>query len=146
MVDPRRKIEDSCLKLDDLTVRLNRILFQRILIERKNHKFWDDRLRTNNPIHIYKKYKLKLEYILNNLMKTYNIYNSSKKIKIRELAAKLQALSPMAILTRGYSITRTLPGKTVVRDPENVSLDQDLEIMMALGRLYCRVKGKSTNG
>ena len=146
MFDPRRKIEDSCLKVDDLTARLNRILSHRIRLERKNLEFWDDRLRNNNPIHIFKKSKLKLDYNYNNLLKTFNICNSSKKIKIRELAAKLQALSPMAILTRGYSITRTLPGKTVVRDPETVSLDQNLEITMALGRLYCRVKGKSTNG
>ena len=146
MFDPRRKIEDSCLKVDDLTARLNRIFSHRFRLERKNLEFWDDRLRNNNPIHIFKKSKLKLDYNYNNLLKTFNICNSSKKIKIRELAAKLQALSPMAILTRGYSITRTLPGKTVVRDPETVSLDQNLEITMALGRLYCRVKGKSTNG
>jgi len=25
-------------------------------------------------------------------------------------------------------------------------LDQDLEVMLASGRLYCRVKGKSTDG
>ena len=60
--------------------------------------------------------------------------------------AKLQTLNPVAILTRGYSITRTVPAKTVVKDPETVSLNQDLEIMVALGRLYCRVKGKSSDG
>ena len=52
----------------------------------------------------------------------------------------------MAILTRGYSITRTIPGKKVIKDPKMVSLNQDLEVMVAFGRLYCRVKGKSTDG
>jgi exodeoxyribonuclease VII large subunit len=60
--------------------------------------------------------------------------------------AKLQALNPLAILARGYSITRTIPTKTVVKDPGSVSLNQDLEITVALGRLYCRVKGKSSDG
>ena len=146
MVDPRRKIQDSFMKLDDLTARLNRILYQRISLERKNHQFWDDRLRSNSPTHIFKKSKLKLDYILNNLLNIYTILNNSKKIKLRELTAKLQALSPVAILNRGYSITRTLPDKTVVRDPGTVALDQDLEVAVALGRLYCRVKGKSTDG
>jgi exodeoxyribonuclease VII large subunit len=146
MIDPRRKIEDSFMKLDDLTARLNRILYQRISLERKNHQFWDDRLRTNIPTHTLKKSKSKLEYILINLLNTYRILNNSKKIKLRELTAKLQALSPVAILNRGYSITRTLPDQTIVRDPETVALNQDLEIAVALGRLYCRVKGKSTNG
>ena len=146
LVDPRRKLEDSCLKVDDLTARLNRILFHRILRERKHYEFWDDRLHVNSPIHLFKNTKIKLEQNHNNLLKSFKIYNKSNQIKVRELAATLQVLSPAAILARGYSITRTIPGKTVVKDPETVSLDQDLEVMVASGRLYCRVKGKSTNG
>jgi exodeoxyribonuclease VII large subunit len=146
LVDPRRKLEDSCLKVDDLTARLNRVLFHQILNERKHHGFWDDRLHANNPSHLFKNIKLQLDKINTNLYKTLIIYTNSNQIKIRELAAKLQALSPMAILARGYSITRTIPGKTLVKDPKTVSLNQDLEVMVALGRLYCRVKGKSTDG
>ena len=146
LVDPRRKLEDSCLKVDDLTARLNRVLFHRILRERNNYDFWDDRLLVNIPINLFKNIKKQLEQNYNNLIKSFEIYNKSNQIKIRELAATLQALSPAAILARGYSITRTIPGKTVVKDPETVSLDQDLEVMVASGRLYCRVKGKSTNG
>ena len=146
LIDPRRKLEDSCLKVDDLTARLNRNLIHRILRERKQLGFWDDRLDANTPIHLFNNIKLKLQQKHNNLIKLFEIYIKYKQIKIRELTAKLQALSPMAILTRGYSITRIIPEKTVVKDPETVSLDQDLEIMVALGRLYCRVKGKSTDG
>ncbi|MGB9437639.1 MAG: exodeoxyribonuclease VII large subunit [Desulfobacterales bacterium] len=146
LVDPRRKLEDSCLKVDDLTARLNRILFHRILRERKYYDFWDDRLHVNSPIHLFKNTKIILEQNYNNLIKSFKIYNKSNQIKVRELAATLQVLSPAAILARGYSITRTIPGKTVVKDPDTVSLDQDLEVMVASGRLYCRVKGKSTNG
>ena len=63
-----------------------------------------------------------------------------------ELTAKLNALSPVAILSRGYSITRTIPDARVVKNPQSVSLNQDLEVMVAHGRLICRVKGKSNNG
>jgi exodeoxyribonuclease VII large subunit len=146
LVDPRRKLDDACLKVDDLTARLNRILFHRILREREHHDFWDDRLHANTPLHLLENIKIKLEQNYSILFKSLEKYNQTKQIKIRELAAKLQALSPVAILARGYSITRTIPGKTLVKDPETVSLDQDLEVMVALGRLYCRVKGKSTDG
>jgi exodeoxyribonuclease VII large subunit len=146
LVDPRRKLEDSNLKVDDLTARLIRVLSHRILHERKHHEFWHDRLNANTPIHFLKNIKLKLKQNNNNLFKELDKYNKFKQIKIQELAAKLQALSPMAILMRGYSITRSIPGKTVIKDPETVSLNQDLEVTVALGRLYCRVKGKSSDG
>jgi exodeoxyribonuclease VII large subunit len=56
--------------------------------------------------------------------------------------AGLHALSPKATLSRGYSITRTIPDAVVVRDPQKVSIGQDLEVTVAKGSLICRVKGK----
>ena len=146
LVDPRRKLEDVCLKVDDLTMRLNRTLMHRILRERQHLEFWDDRLGANNPIFLFNKIKLKLDKDYCNLFKTYKIYIKLTQIKLQTLEAKLQALNPVAILARGYSITRTIPAKTLVKDPKTVSLNQDLEVMVALGRLYCRVKGKSSDG
>jgi exodeoxyribonuclease VII large subunit len=146
LVDPRRKLEDVCLKVDDLTMRLNRALLHRILRERQHLEFWDDRLGANNPIYLFNEIKLRLDKNNYNLFKTYKIYIKLTQIKIRTQVAKLQALNPVAILARGYSITRTIPAKTVVKDPGTVSLNQDLEVTVALGRLYCRVKGKSSDG
>jgi exodeoxyribonuclease VII large subunit len=146
LIDPWRKLEDACLKVDDLTLRLNRTLMRRILRERQHLEFWDDRLGANNPIYLFNEIKLKLDKDYYNLFKTYKIYIKITRVKLQTLMAKLQALNPLAILARGYSITRTIPTKTVVKDPGSVSLNQDLEITVALGRLYCRVKGKSSDG
>ena len=61
---------------------------------------------------------------------------------MRELSAKLHMLNPGAILARGYSITRTIPEAAVVRDPQDVFIDQDLEVMVAKGSFICSVKRK----
>ena len=50
---------------------------------------------------------------------------------MRELTAKLEALNPLAILARGYSVTRTIPDAIVVKDSNLVALEQDLEVMLA---------------
>jgi exodeoxyribonuclease VII large subunit len=127
-------------------MRLNRTLLHRILRERQHFEFWNDRLGANNPIYLLTKINQQLDKNIDNLLKTFKIYIKLTQIQIRTQVAKLQALNPVAILGRGYSITRTIPAKTVVKDPETVSLNQDLEVMVALGRLYCRVKGKSSDG
>ena len=67
-------------------------------------------------------------------------------MKIRELTAKLEALNPLAILARGYSVTRTLPDATIVKDSQVVALEQNLEVLLDKGRLFCQVKGKATDG
>ena len=146
LIDPRRKIEDFRMRMDDLTGRLNRHMRGWHRRELKNLNFWIDRLEANSPKLLVRKIRNQLEQNYNNLLKSYLIYINSNQIKIRELSAKLAALSPVAILSRGYSITRTIPDATVVKDPRLVSLNQQLEVMVAKGRLLCRLEGKSTNG
>jgi len=146
LVDPRRKLEDYRLRLDDLGARFYRLIRLRIRREREYLDFWQNRLAANSPRLFLVKAKIQLEQINDKLIKSLIISNHSKQIKIRELTAKLEALNPLAILARGYSVTRTIPEAAVVKDHQNVALDQELEVMLARGRLICRVKGKANDG
>jgi exodeoxyribonuclease VII large subunit len=146
LVDPRRKVEDLRLRLDDLYSRLGLNLAYRLRHERQQLEFRRQRLRVNTPQFLIDKIKEKLEQTYDNFIKSYIILSNSKKAEIRALTGKLEALSPIAILSRGYSITRTLPDARVVKDPHEIALNQDLEVRVAKGRLYCRVKGKTANG
>ena len=146
LVDPKRQIQDWRLRLDDFTSRLRRQTL--ILLERKKEglNWWIDRLGAHSPnSHIYN-----LDVIIK--QNTYNLLNNinktleGKSARLGELRARLETLSPIAILERGYSITRTIPDLKVVRNPRSVAINQDLEVMVAKGSLTCRVKEKSENG
>ena len=54
----------------------------------------------------------------------------------------LEALNPMAILQRGYSITRTLPARSVVRSTRQVKIEQKLEVLLGKGQLTVTVNEK----
>ncbi len=146
LVDPRRKVEDLRLRLDDLYARLSLNFTYRLRHEREQLEFREQMLNAHTPRFLIDKIEKRLEQNYNNLLKSYIIFINSKKSKIRALSGKLEALSPIAILSRGYSITRTVPGARVVKDPREIALNQDLEVRVAKGRLFCRVKGKTTNG
>jgi exodeoxyribonuclease VII large subunit len=103
-------------------------------------------LTANSPEAQVHNFNAELDKNKYNLMKSINIIIKNKHAQLRELYGRLNALSPMAILKRGYSITRTIPDASIVRDPANVLLNQELEVMIAKGILRCRVKGKSTYG
>ena len=146
LVDPRRKIEDYRLRLDDLTTGLHKILTYRIQRDHEHLGFWKDRLHANIPLNVLNKVNYQLEQLYDKFLKTYYIFINSKQNNLHELTAKLEVLSPISILERGYSITRTIPESIVVKDPETVHLNQEIEVMVSKGRLICRVKGKSLNG
>jgi len=146
LVDPKRQIQDWRLRLDDFSSRLSRQAL--ILLERKKEglNWWMDRLVAHSPnSHIYN-FKATIKQNKYNLLKNLNKSLEIKSARLGELRARLETLSPIAILERGYSIARTIPDLKVVRNPRRVAINQDLEVMVAKGSLTCRVKEKSENG
>jgi exodeoxyribonuclease VII large subunit len=62
--------------------------------------------------------------------------------RLAQVEAILKERSPLAILNRGYSITRDAAGR-IVRDAAQVSIGDDLSIRLARGELGATVKRKS---
>jgi exodeoxyribonuclease VII large subunit len=142
MVHPKRIIVDLMLKTDDILDRLNRA-FKNSFKKHHEQLWWRiERLLSNNPLAQIKLLENKLDIKNTNIQIYTQILLSKKRSTLRELEAKLHTLSPKSILARGYSITRTIPDANVVRDPHELSIGQDLEVMVAEGSFICSVKRK----
>jgi exodeoxyribonuclease VII large subunit len=59
--------------------------------------------------------------------------------RVGALAGRLDSLSPLAVLGRGYSLTRTADGD-IVRDATQVVPGDAVDVLLARGRLECRVE------
>ena len=66
--------------------------------------------------------------------------------RFNTLAGKLTALNPLAILERGYSITRALPGYNLVREARQVGVGDEVEITLWKGSVGCRIERKKEDG
>jgi len=138
--DPIHRVQDLRLRLDDLSGRLNRAIC-RIIKERRDYiSIWEERLNLNKINTYINKYKEKLEILNTNLSKSCHHVVYNKKLHLKEITGRLQALNPTAILSRGYSITRTLPDAVVVTDPDQVVSDQPIEIMVKKGTIAAKVE------
>ncbi|MCM8760539.1 MAG: exodeoxyribonuclease VII large subunit [Candidatus Omnitrophica bacterium] len=56
------------------------------------------------------------------------------------LAQKLDVLSPLAILSRGYSITVKLPGRSILKDVRSIGAGDRVETRLGKGRFVSRVE------
>jgi exodeoxyribonuclease VII large subunit len=56
------------------------------------------------------------------------------------LEKRMTDLSPLSILKRGYSITRKLPGKSVLRDTAGVEKGDQVQVLLGEGEMTCRVE------
>jgi exodeoxyribonuclease VII large subunit len=70
---------------------------------------------------------------------------SDRRGRLRALAGRLDALSPLAVLSRGYSITLG-PGGQAVRSAAEVAEGDPVQVLLHLGRLFCRVERREAGG
>lgn len=144
--DPRRRIYDGHLHLDDLTQRMV-VGFQRtIRDDRLKLRLISSRL-IQNPLRAkIKLLKQSYKQIESNLL--YYLINqlNNKKWMLKDIAARLKALNPLAVLERGYSITRLLPQRSIIKNSRQVGLNDRVEIALASGNLQCRIEGKEDDG
>ncbi|MBT9437855.1 MAG: exodeoxyribonuclease VII large subunit, partial [Desulfobacterales bacterium] len=146
LVDPRKNIQDFRLRIDDYINRLLKSIYN-IIDKRRVQLIWMSRsLYANSPYKHIDNLNVTLKQLNDNLLSSIDIYIQNRRSMTIVLASRLNDLSPVAILDRGYSITRTIPDAVVVRDPKTVKSGQELEVMVAKGSLICRVEGKSYNG
>jgi exodeoxyribonuclease VII large subunit len=146
LVDPKKKLIDHRLKLDEDTGRLIRAMMNQVQLRRERLDWRFDKLSYNNPRFYITKLNEKLDRTSALLQQFMRSCVSEFQARLREANAKLDSLNPTAILARGFSITRLLPEKTIVRDSASISLGQTLEIVLARGSLTCDVKEKFRNG
>ncbi|MDY6903152.1 MAG: exodeoxyribonuclease VII large subunit [Thermodesulfobacteriota bacterium] len=147
LIDPRRKIGDARLRLDDLSLRLARA-FTRDLKTRKERLAWQaGKLMENKPARITENYRSILQLRTQRLTEQFQQkYINDKARQLDTLTQRLAAINPGAVLKRGYSITRIMPEKQIVRCPADVRPDDSLEIILAEGTITGQVTtGKPNN-
>jgi exodeoxyribonuclease VII large subunit len=66
-------------------------------------------------------------------------FRESKK-RLSECAARLHALSPLAVLDRGYAIAHKLPEQQIVKRAEELSVGDRIRITFSQGESTCRVE------
>jgi len=63
--------------------------------------------------------------------------------RFRILTGRLDALSPLAVLGRGFSIARKLPDYTVISKLSHIREGQNLEVVVIDGVITCLVRSKT---
>ena len=138
--DPRKKLADFDLKNDDLSQRLLNLYsqsFQRKATQWKHLKGMLLFLSPSGKIRSWKEEAFRK----NEKLKT-NIQWKLERCSgaLERSLAQLDAASPLNILKRGYSITRTWPGKEIVRDASSLTRQQALSVKLHKGEVFCRVE------
>jgi exodeoxyribonuclease VII large subunit len=78
--------------------------------------------------------------LLRRLLKEIKNYFDSKKKSLSLVSGKLNALSPLAVLERGFSVTRKLPEMEIIKDAGSLRLKDEIEVRFFRGKVEAEVK------
>jgi exodeoxyribonuclease VII large subunit len=140
LMDPRKKIEEYFLRVDDLVNRF-RILTSWILKRKRERSLHlSERLYLQNPIQRVKNLRLIISETGKHLGQTMRYSVDIQRQKVEGIFGKLSSLSPLSILQRGYSITRRLPSLQILRDVAHIREGDKVEVRLHKGTLLCGVE------
>lgn len=131
---------DLARNLEGLTSRLrNSMINQTQLLDRRLENI-HDRLVSKSGLDRIRMFQQNIDDLLQRC--SVNVQHSLevKREKFTKSVAELNALSPLAILQRGYSVCLQYPSKKLVRNASEVTAGDKVEVKLANGEIICEVE------
>jgi exodeoxyribonuclease VII large subunit len=143
--DPQRRLVDLRLRGDDLVIRLlgatNRIRGEKQM-----------RFQNTESHLLYRAPRSKVDRLRDRVSQragkldgVVHDFLIRKRRSLERLADRLEGMSPLRILGRGYSILLRIPSKEIVRDARTVRGGDRVEAKLYRGSLICQVEKTKTN-
>lgn len=122
--------------LDSMTASLQNMVGQR----RRNME-----LLLSSPSLLYPERVLQARWqevdaLQDRLSSSFRLLTSAKTAQLAEISARLDSLSPLGVLSRGYGIVRRPEDGAIVRRTADVKIGDSVEVLVSDGRLLSEVR------
>lgn len=137
--DPSRRIIQYHIQCDDLRLRLRNTL-PRFLRQRKDALgHYREVMFLHAPRSALQQYRSSLGFLKKGLINATQSVCKKNRLGLASCFEKLNALNPLNILQRGYSITRLLPTGEIVKSSLQIHQGDTVDVHLSEGEAYCIV-------
>ncbi len=136
---PGRRLRDHGQRLDELDSRLRAAWTRTRQLQDLRLAQLDQRLRQQHPARRLRAAQQQLGHLEHQLLTAHGRDLERRRQQLAALARALDAVSPLATVSRGYAILQRSDG-SVVRDAGAVTRGERLSARLARGRIGCRVE------
>ena len=142
---PGERLAQQRQHIQALHQRLERTLQQRLIQARERLGMWQKRLAVEDLQRRHLSEQQHLERLNRRLQNTMALQLERRQTRLSSLARELNAVSPLAVLGRGYAIAQDEHGQ-IVRSAADTSPGQTLKLRLGEGKLSVAVKRRFTQG
>ena len=134
-------INDIYAEIDSYVLSLNKEITYILENYKTDLSILSNTLKNKNPEKIIEEKRLRLDIIYSELLKAFNNKLSLHKDKFVKLNSKLDMLSPLKVLSMGYTIAISSDGKSI-KSVNDTEINENLILKMFDGEIDCIVKNK----
>ena len=142
---PGDKLREISQKLDYIETTLIQNINQEISFKKNGLNLKDLSLQQNSPQNKVKEAKVYLQNASKDLLKALKLEIERKNTVLAEIVATLQAVSPLSVLSRGYSIISTEPDGKILSSSNQVEIGQSISAILSKGSIKAEIKSKNEN-
>jgi exodeoxyribonuclease VII large subunit len=134
---PKRRLVEKSQHLDISEITLIRLMKQSILAHQNQLKSTQVKLLSHTPAHQIRTIQNTLNLQNQDLKNLVKSHLQLQQQELGNIAGKLDALSPLATLQRGFSIT--MKGRHVIKKANEVKVGDEIQVRLMEGALECKV-------
>jgi exodeoxyribonuclease VII large subunit len=138
LTDPHRPLRDLTRRVDEATERLLRAARATLRHAAHRVELATRDLRARNPVARTRHDRRRLNDLAGRLDRALARGLDGRRHRLSGAAGRLNSLSPLAVLGRGYSLTLTASGQ-IVRSVRQLAVGDEIGVMLHEGRLGARV-------
>jgi len=138
--EPEKKVEEYFLRMDDLVNRLRLLTSWTVKRKREKQLHLGENLLLRNPMERLKNLRSFISEGRKQMGQHVKHAMEIRRHRVAGTLGKLDSLSPLSILQRGYSITRKLPSLQILREATHVKEGDRVEVKLYQGTLLCGVE------
>ena len=142
---PGDKLREISQKIDYMETALIQNINQEISFKKNGLNLKDLSLQQNSPQNKVKEAKVYLQNASKDLLKALKLEIERKSTVLAEIVATLQAVSPLSVLSRGYSIISREPDGKILSSANQVEIGQTISAILSKGSIKAEIKSKDEN-
>jgi exodeoxyribonuclease VII large subunit len=138
MVMPRKS--ELLEQVRSLELQLQKCIESKLANARSSLRGWAQRLA--DPGRKVRENEQRVDELSVDLVRRIGESLRARRDRLQRQSGRLDALSPLAVLERGYSIAHKLPEERIVKQAATLDAGDLLRVTFAAGKALCRVESK----
>lgn len=134
---PEKKV--LAQKILDYELRLQRALIKNININKVRYERLEKSIAFRQPYNRINQERIRLDNLSKHMNNALSVWKNKTEMKMTLLMEKLDILSPLNVLSRGYSIVKSQNTGKLVKSVEDIGVGDTAEINLKDGFIYGRV-------